>query len=37
MAPRLRGALVEPNSVRNAASMPLLHEKIGMTVGSGLT
>ena len=31
------GALVEPNSVRSAASYALLQEKIGMTVGSGLT
>ncbi len=36
-APRLRGAVVLPNSVRSDAPMPLNQEKIGMTVGSGRT
>ena len=36
-APRLRGAVVDPISVRSAGPMPRSQEKIGMTVGSGLT
>ena len=36
-APRLRGAVVLPRSVRKAAGIPLSQEKIGMTVGRGVT
>ena len=36
-APRLLGAVVEPNSVRSAAHAPFINEKDGMKVGSGST
>jgi hypothetical protein len=36
-APRLRGAVVEPVSVRRAAQIPRVQENTGMKVGSGST